>query len=103
MTLDKLQQLYDVSNPEKAQYNAFKYLDSNAVLYLSPQKNKKYRIYDPNKNVWIDFGDIRYQDFTLHDNMERRNSYLKRATSIQGNWQDNKYSPNNLSIHILWS
>ncbi len=45
--------------------------------------------------------------FTLdkwkHKDDSRRRRYLQRATKIKGNWKDNKYSPNNLSIiHILW-
>jgi hypothetical protein len=43
-----------------------------------------------------------YEDYTIHQDDKRRDSYLSRATNIKGNWRDNKYSPNNLSIHILW-
>ena len=28
--------------------------------------------------------------------------YLKRALSIKGNWKDNIYSPNYLSLLLLW-
>lgn len=34
---------------------------------------------------------------------ERQRLYLARATNIKGKWRENKYSPNNLSIHLLWS
>ena len=43
-----------------------------------------------------------YEDFTKHKNEERRQDYLSRATKIKGNWKNNKYSPNNLAINILW-
>jgi hypothetical protein len=33
----------------------------------------------------------------------RKNSYLSRACSIKGDWRYSKYSPNNLSIHLLWN
>lgn len=33
---------------------------------------------------------------------EKRRLYRARATKIKGNWKDDKYSPNNLAIHILW-
>ena len=34
---------------------------------------------------------------------ERKKRYLKRASNIRGNWKNNPYSPNNLSLHILWN
>jgi len=43
-----------------------------------------------------------YEDFTKHKNLKRRQNYLTRSTNIKGDWKKNKYSPNNLSIHILW-
>ena len=33
---------------------------------------------------------------------KKRKAYLARATKIQGDWKQNKVSPNNLAIHILW-
>ena len=59
-------------------------------------------IYDPNLNKWIHFGNLNFEDYTRHGNINRRYRYLKRATNIKGNWKDNKYSPNNLAIHLLW-
>ena len=50
----------------------------------------------------VHFGNINYQDFTRHADETRRNSYISRATKIKGDWKNNKYSPNNLSIHLLW-
>jgi len=29
-------------------------------------------------------------------------NYLKRALKIKGNWMYDEYSPNNLSIYLLW-
>ena len=100
---DKIKELKQYSNPLISQQNAFKYLGHSAILYPSPRKNKKYRIYDPNNNKWIDFGSIGYKDFTKTPNdFNKRDRYLKRATKIKGNWALNPYSPNNLSINILW-
>ncbi len=90
------------SNPEKAQELAYKYLGKSAKLYLSSRKNKKYQIYDPNLEKWIHFGQLPFCDYTKHQDDKRRLQYLKRATKIKGNWKSNPYSPNNLSIHILW-
>lgn len=60
-------------------------------------------LYDKEKMHKVHFGDIRYSDFTKHNNLERREAYLRRATNLNGHWRDNKYSPNNLSIHLLWA
>lgn len=43
-----------------------------------------------------------YEDYTKHHDDKRRKNYLTRANSIKGNWRTDKYSPNNLSIHLLW-
>ena len=43
-----------------------------------------------------------YEDFTKHKDEERRKDYRRRAENIKGNWKNNKYSPNNLAINILW-
>jgi hypothetical protein len=95
-------QIQEVSNINKAIYNTKKYLGMNAKLYASERQYKKYKIYNPNTNKYVHFGDIRYQDFTKHGDKIRQNNYLKRATNIKGDWKNNKYSPNSLSINILW-
>jgi len=67
----------------------------------STRKNKKYMILNDD-NKYIHFGDRRYQDYTKHNDLERRKRYLDRATKIKGNWKKDKYSPNNLAINLLW-
>lgn len=98
----KLDELKKYSNFETAQQRAEEYLGDDAMLFTSPKKDKKYRIYDPIKCKWVDFGQMGFEDFTKHLDDERRQRYLNRATNIKGNWKNNKYSPNNLAIHILW-
>jgi hypothetical protein len=98
----KIDDIREFSDFDKAQENAEKYLGENAMLFASPKKDKKYRIYDPVKCKWVDFGQMGYEDFTKHKDPERRQRYLDRATKIEGKWKSNKYSPNNLAIHILW-
>lgn len=78
------------------------------LLNFSTKKNKKL-----NYNG-IDFGATTYKDFIIYNFLEiqnkepegtalkKRNLYLKRSKNIKGNWKENKISPNNLSIHILW-
>lgn len=93
--------LLEVSDPDKVQIKISQYLNQDVELFLSPFKYKKYRIYRPDGKA-VDFGDIRYEDFTKHKDEDRRDSYLKRATKIKGKWRDNEYSPNFLSIMGLW-
>jgi hypothetical protein len=50
----------------------------------------------------VHFGQMGYEDFTKHKNKTRRKNYLTRSRKIRGNWKSDKYSPNNLSINLLW-
>jgi hypothetical protein len=99
---NKIEELYKWSNPKQAQKMAEKYLGKDVELFVSETKDKKYDIYDPNLEKWVSFGQLGFEDFTKHKDKERRQRYLNRATNIKGDWKNNKYSPNNLSIHILW-
>lgn len=98
----KFNTIWNVSNPNKAQEKAYDYLGPDAKLYLADDNIHKYQIYNPKSNRWIRFGSISYQDFTFHKDLKRRDNYIKRASNIEGNWKSNPYSPNNLSIKILW-
>jgi hypothetical protein len=102
MTGKTLADLSPYTNFHTAQEKAFEYLGKDADLFTSPKKDKKYRIYNPLQNKWVDFGQLGYEDYTKHKDDVRRARYLARATNMKGNWRDNPYSPNNLSIHILW-
>ena len=90
------------SNPEKAQQMAYKYLGKTAKIYPSLRKEKKYRICDTKNHKWINFGQMGYEDYTKHKDINRRKNYLRRSKFIRGKWKDNKYSANNLSRKILW-
>ncbi len=68
----------------------------------STRKNKKYMIMNDD-HKFIHFGDLRYEDYTKHQDLKRLNNYLSRATKIKGNWKTDKYSPNNLAINLLWN
>ena len=81
--------------------NAKSYLGNDVIILPSTRKNKKFMIMNPN-NKYVHFGDKRYEDFTQHKNKDRQQNYLKRSSNIKGNWKNNKYSPNNLSMNILW-
>ena len=92
-----------MSNLIIAQENAYKYLGNTGKLYKSTRANKKFAVKDPTTNKLVHFGDSRFSDYTKTRDKVKRENYLKRASNIKGNWKGNKYSPNNLSIHILWS
>jgi len=91
-----------MSNSTIAQENAYKYLGNTGKLYKSTRSNKKFAVKDPTTNKLVHFGDSRYDDYTKTGDKVKRYNYLKRASNIKGDWKSNKYSPNNLSIHILW-
>ena len=73
----------------------------NRPVFVSTRKDKKYMILNDSKK-FIHFGANGYEDFTKHMDENRRRLYLDRATKIKGNWKSDKFSPNNLSIHLLW-
>lgn len=94
--------LYKVSNPREVQKRAFEIYGKDAVVYKSDKPNKKYQILNKLTGKWVYFGDAKMEDFHKHQNPVRRNSYLSRALNIKGNWRDNPYSPNILSLVLLW-
>lgn len=102
LDLPRRGKVWKVSDPILAQKKAFEYLGDDAILYLSDREGKKYMIFDPIEKKMVSFGDINYQDFTKHRNPIRRENYIKRASNMRGDWKKNKYSKNNLSLHILW-
>lgn len=90
------------SNPETSQQRAYKYLGKTAKLYPARNNKKKYSIFDPKQQKWVNFGQLGYEDYTKHHDKKRRKNYLTRSSKMRGHWKNNKYSPNNLSMHILW-
>lgn len=99
----KMDELLKVSNPEKVLENARYYFnDPNIKIYISSHKKSKYSIYDPINDKMVHFGHIDYKDYTRHQDKQRQQNYLLRASNMKGNWKNNPYSRNNLSIHLLW-
>lgn len=90
------------SNPRRAQYMAHKYLGKTAKLYPARNPEKKYSIFDPKNEKWVNFGQMGYEDYTKHHNKTRRHNYLTRTKYMRGDWKNNPYSANNLSRNILW-
>ena len=91
-----------------SKYSDFKIANSKALeiygkpLFISTRKDKKFMIKNDN-NKYIHFGQLGYEDFSKHKDEKRRQSYLTRAKKIKGLWKEDKYSPNMLSIKILWN
>lgn len=97
--------IYLYSTPRTAQRMAYKYLGRTKTAKLYPARNpaKKYMVYDPKNNKWVNFGQMGYEDYTKHHDKTRRKNYLTRTKGMLGDWKSNKYSANNLSRRILWS
>jgi hypothetical protein len=100
--IKKTDKLYKYSNPVEAQRRATYIFGDNGQLYKSTNNKKKFMIYDFLNNKWVHFGQMGYEDFLKHNDLDRRERYLKRATNMKGEWRDNPFSANNLSINILW-
>jgi hypothetical protein len=102
---EKLTQLMKYSNPLIVFQNALNYYGKDVLINISTRKDKKYMIYNPINNEWIHFGSFSppMEDFTYHNDLKRRDNYLKRSEKIKGNWKDSIYSPNELSRILLWN
>ena len=96
----KYYELLKYSNPDIVAHRLQEYLPGTQ-LYISSRKDKKYMIQRP-QGGWSHFGQLGYEDFTRHGDPVRRDRYLKRAMGIKGEWMKNEYSPNSLSIVLLW-
>ena len=99
--MTKYDELLKNSNPNKVSKNALDYFGKAVPIYMSDKPNKKYMLKNP-QGKYVHFGDINYQDYTRTLDKEKQSKYLRRAMAIKGNWVNNPYSPNNLSLHILW-
>lgn len=93
--------IWRYSNPSEVNRRAKKYLGKTAKISLSTKKDKKYMVTTPDGKI-VHFGQMNYEDFTRHKNKIRRKNYLSRSRKIKGDWKKNKYSANNLAIHLLW-
>ena len=94
--LNKSDILFKYSNPNIVQNNAYKYL-GNVIVYKSTNKNKKYMIIKDGKK--INFGQMYYEDYTKHNDINRLNNFRKRNYK----WKDSKkYTPAYLSYYLLW-
>jgi hypothetical protein len=89
------------SDPARVARNAHRYFGKDVPIFVSTRPTKKYMIQRPD-NKWVHFGQAGAQDYTAHLNPIRRQNYINRASNIKGNWRNDRYSANNLSINLLW-
>ena len=96
-----------------------KYLDyAKKVAKLRGYNPKKLELANDGKHKLsyngVKFGAVGYGDFLLYLHqvkegkipfeyaIEKMKNYRKRATKIKGDWKNDKESPNNLAINIIW-
>ena len=104
LNIARFNQLLTVSNPDKVKKNLKKYIPKDTPeLFISNRKNKKYMILNPESNKFVHFGSLAYEDFTKHNDLQRQKNYIIRASNIKGDWRSDKFSPNNLSLYLLWN
>jgi uncharacterized radical SAM superfamily Fe-S cluster-containing enzyme len=89
------------SNVKLVYQYALKYGYDPSKIKKSKVKGKKWAIETPDGKI-VNFGALGMDDYTVHRDEVRRESYDKRSKNIKGDWKNNKYSPNNLSRRILW-
>jgi hypothetical protein len=99
--MTKYEKLLQNSNPDKVSKNALDYFGKAVPIYMSDKPSKKYMLRKPN-GQYVHFGDINYQDFTRTLDKDKQKRYLARAMKIKGDWFNDPYSPNNLSLNLTW-
>jgi hypothetical protein len=95
-------EIYNYSNPTIVFRKARQVFGKNVIIEISDKPTKKYKIYNPIQDKWVYFGAMGYQDFTKHNDLKRRDNYLRRTANMRGEWRNNPYSANNLSRWLLW-
>ena len=86
------------SNPKIVYQKAKSIFGNNIDIKLSTRKDKKYMILNDD-NKWVHFGEMGYEDYTKHNDIERLINFKKRNSK----WKNaNKYSPAFLSYFLLW-
>lgn len=101
--INKRREVEKVSNPDRVYHNAMIFLSEfdDIELDFSTRLSKKYRIKGEFTNdKWVHFGDMNYEDYTKHQDEDRRRKFLHRNKY----WiQDyDKYSPAWFSYYLLW-
>ena len=100
--------LNDCSDYKTVLKRAKHYYGNETILLPSTRLTKKYMIYNPYTHKFVHFGGMGYLDYTKYRQYDlktanlHRTRYLNRALNIKGDWKYDHYSPNFLSILLLW-
>lgn len=94
-----MKEINKYSNPKTVYKNAKQLYGNDVEIQLSSNPKKKYMIYDPYNEKWVHFGEYGYEDYTKHQDEERRERFLKRNAK----WKNSKpYTSSFMSYYILW-
>jgi hypothetical protein len=99
--MNKTIEIRNYSNPNKVVKNISKlFPKDNYTLKISGRKDKKYAVIgDFTDGEWVHFGQMGMEDYTYHNDEERRDKFRNR------NWRwanRPQYTPAYLSYHVLW-
>lgn len=92
-----MKNILSYSSPSTAKKRLQHFYGKKTELYRSSRKDKKYMIEHEGK--WIHFGQMGFEDFTKHEDLQRRERFRKR----NHHWKyAEKYTPAHLSWYVLW-
>lgn len=95
----KYDELLKYSDPKRVKLLTKLLLGKDISLYVSTRKNKKYMVINPDGKM-VHFGQMGFQDFTKHQDLERRNKFISRNKR----WSKaDKWTPAWLSYNLLWT
>lgn len=79
-------------------------MTQSVVLKKSTRPTKKYMAVIPfaNKEYTIHFGQAGAEDYTIHKDKERLNSYIRRHAAMDQDWED-IFTPGFWAKHLLWN
>jgi hypothetical protein len=94
----KYEDLIKISDPYKVYIKFKEIYPCDSEIKISTRKNKKYMIYNPEKDKYIHFGST-MEDYTKHQDQQRRINFLIRNQR----WAEaDMYSAAYASYYLLW-
>lgn len=97
--MSKKSEILKYSTPSTVYRRAKNLFNDDVQIKLSTRNDKKYMLYNPQKDKWVHFGQMGYQDYTQHLDKKRRALFMLRNLK----WASkDKYSPAYLSYTLLW-
>ena len=94
----KYEDLIKISDPYKVYIKFKEIYPCDYYIAISTRKNKKYMIYNPEKDKYIHFGST-MEDYTKHQDQQRRINFLIRNQR----WAEaDMYTPAYASYMLLW-